>query len=98
MKPTTNGHTKKPVRPRRVSPEQFEQELERAMAEDQVAERDFEQNVELEARFAAERLHLEIQHRDRVRALETQHQVDLAKLDALQALELVKLWRKQGRQ
>lgn len=48
-------------------------------------------------RFERDRLALEAKHRDAVLALETAREVALTKLEADQALELAKLWQRQGR-
>ncbi len=98
MKPSTTAQGKRRAgRPKRVTEEQAEQELEQLVDQDEHQERDGQEQIELTAGFAAERIHLEIQHRDRVLALESQHKADLARLDARQAVEIVKLWKRQGR-
>jgi hypothetical protein len=88
-----NGHK----RPKVASEDQAELELLELVGEDEEQERDQGKQTELVAKFAAERLALELAHKDRVLALESQHHADLARLDARQAVALVLLWKKQGR-
>lgn len=97
MKALANGQKAGRRRPKRASEEQAAAELEQLQTEDEEQDRDYAAQDELVASFAAERIHLEVQHRDRVLALETQHKVALAQLDVRQAKALVRLWEKQGR-
>lgn len=93
MKTTTTNGRAQQRRPKKTTEQHAAAELEQLEAQDH----DHEAGVELAARFAAERLHLEIQHQDRVRGLENQHAAELARLDARQAQALIVLWRAQGR-
>lgn len=93
MKALNGKAERRRPRPRRVTEEIAAEQLE----ELQAREFDHEEGIELAAKFAAERLHLEVQHNDRVRALELQHQAALARLDARQARALLALYEKQGR-
>ena len=89
-----NGHNK---RPKVVTEEQAEHELLELVGQEEEQERDQGEQIELAAKFAAERLALELAHNDRVLALESQHHAELARLDARQAVALVLLWEKQRR-
>jgi hypothetical protein len=61
-------------------------------------DRDEVEQMLLAQKFQRDKIAIEQKHRDAVLALETALEVALAKLEADQALELARLWRKQGRQ